>query len=93
MGARGGGRMRGVAVAVDDVVRDRRTHQRYIVGTLGGRLRQRRVGHRPRGAADRACCVGRVAARQPQEPQCEGIALAVLLRPPSEISVSVAQLV
>lgn len=57
MGARGGGRVRGVAVAVDDAVRDRRALQRHVVGRLGGRRRQRCVGRRPRGAADRACCV------------------------------------
>ena len=93
MGARDGGRVRGVAVAVDDAVRDRRALQRHVVGRLGGRHHHGRVERRPRGAADRACCVRRVAARQPQGPQCEGIALAVLLRPPSEISMSVAQLV
>ena len=93
MGARGGGRVRGVAVAVDDAVRDLRVLQRHVVGCLGGCRHQRRVGRRPHGAADRACCVRRVAAHQPQGPQCEGIALAVLLRPPSEISMSVAQLV
>ena len=93
MGARSGGRVRGVAVAVDDAVRDRRALQRHVVGRLRGRRHQRRIGRRPRGVADRACCVRRAAARQPQGPQCEGIALAVLLRPPSEISMSVAQLV
>lgn len=93
MGARGGGRVRGVAVAVDDAVRDHRVLQRHVVGRLEGRRHQHRVGRRPRGATDRACCVRRVAAHQPQGPQCEGIALAVLLRPPSEISMSVAQLV
>uniref|UniRef100_A0A453RCA9 Uncharacterized protein n=1 Tax=Aegilops tauschii subsp. strangulata TaxID=200361 RepID=A0A453RCA9_AEGTS len=61
-----GGRVRGVAVAVDDAVRDCRVLQRHIVGRLGGRRRQRRVGRRPCGAADRACRVRRVAARQPQ---------------------------
>ncbi|XP_020156470.1 uncharacterized protein [Aegilops tauschii subsp. strangulata] len=67
-----GGRVRGVAVAVDDAVRDCRVLQRHIVGRLGGRRRQRRVGRRPCGAADRACRVRRVAARQPQGPRCEG---------------------
>ena len=93
MGARGGGRVRGVTVVVGEAVQDRRVLQRHVVGRLGGRRRQRRVGRRPRGAADRACCVRRVAAHQSQGPQCEGIALAVLLHPPSKISMSVAQLV
>lgn len=93
MGAHGRGRVQGVAVAVDDAVRDHRVLQCHVVGRLEGRRHQRCVGRRPRGATDRACCVRRVAAHQPQGPQCEGIALAVLLRPPSEISMSVAQLV
>ena len=54
MGARGGGRLRGVAVAVDDAVRDRGALQHHVIGRLGGR---RRVGRRRRGAADRACRV------------------------------------
>ena len=57
MGTRGGARVRGVAVAVNDAVRDRHTLQRHVVGRLGGRRRQRRVGRRPCSAADRACCV------------------------------------
>ncbi|XP_044436783.1 uncharacterized protein [Triticum aestivum] len=77
----------------DDTVRDRRTLQRPVAGRLGGCRHQRRVGRCPRSATDRACCFRRVAACQPQGPQCEGIALAVLRRPPSEISMSVAQLV
>ena len=93
MGAHGRGRVQGVAVAVDDAVRDHRVLQCHVVVRPEGRRHQRCVGRRPHGAADRACCVRRVAARQPQGPQCEGIALAVLLRPPSEISMSVAQLV
>lgn len=85
MGARGGGRVRGVAVAVDDAVRDRGALQRHVVGRVGGRRRRRRVG-RPRGAADRACRVRRVAARQPQGPRCEGIySTCYSVRLPSEI--------
>ncbi|XP_037469215.1 uncharacterized protein LOC119341446 isoform X1 [Triticum dicoccoides] len=72
MGARGGGRVWCVAVAVDDAVRYRRMLQRHVIGRLGGCRRQRHIRRRPRGAADRAYCVRRVAARQPQGPQCEG---------------------
>lgn len=68
MGARGGGRVRGVAV--DDAVRDRGALQRHVVSRVGSR-RRRCLGC-PRGAADGTGGVRGVAARQPQGPRCEG---------------------